>query len=138
MPIRTHTARDTGAARPDAKAAVPVTRGTFRDDRADACCALGVEGVARGAPAVSLTRHGDDDTAADGRLGIRRSTGTSTLARSATAPGAVVGAGLSPGGTPAPVAALRDDRAGGRLVLGVEGVTRGNPAVAVPLLLKAA
>lgn len=103
------TARGIGAARPDAKAPAPAARGTLHDDLAGGLCALGIEGVTSGALAASPARHG---AAANGPLRIRRSTGRSTLAPSATAPRTDVDA--------------------------VPSRTRNALAVAAPLLLKAA
>ncbi|MGW0204958.1 hypothetical protein ACWDZ8_03765 [Streptomyces sp. NPDC003233] len=123
-PLRTPLPRSTTA--PPAVADAGLNPGaTLRDDPADACRTLGIEGVTSGAPAVSPARHGDDGTAANRPL-------RTPLPRSTTAPPAVADADLNPGGT------LRDDRAGGRRCIGLERVARGNPAVAAPLLLKVA
>ncbi|MGW1909709.1 hypothetical protein ACWCQS_02790 [Streptomyces sp. NPDC002076] len=126
------TARGAGAVRPDTPTPAPAARGTFRDDQADASCALGAEGVTSDALPASPARHDDNGTATNHPLRIPRNTRHSKLPRSTTAPAAVADADLNPGAT------LRDVRAGGRRALGVEGVTRGNPAVAAPLLLKVA
>ncbi|WP_433451940.1 hypothetical protein ACQPXS_27765 [Streptomyces sp. CA-142005] len=127
---RTLTPRGIDAPRRTAKPPAPVARATLHDDRTDTCRALDVEGASSGALAISLARRSDDGTAAHSPLRIRQNTGRSTLAPSATAPGANVDAG------PSPVATAHHDRTDTCRTLGVEGVTSGVPAFAVPLLLK--
>ncbi|MER6061703.1 hypothetical protein ABT167_10870 [Streptomyces sp. NPDC001792] len=127
---RTLTPRGIDAPRRAAKPPAPVARATLHDDRTDTCRTLDVEGASSCAPAISLARRSDDGTAAHSPLPIRQSTGRSTLARSATAPGAHVDAG------PSPVATAHHDLADTCRALGVEDASSGAPAVAARLLLK--